>query len=457
MRKFQAAIILLLLSLPVFPQFTVTFKGLYEQVMLDINKGSYDQAGILIGKAHPVTQADSGLYLLARGYLYYARQQPDSAERCYLGAIRLLRQKHCTQELANAYNDLGNVLLEKNKLSEALDYFLDCIRLFEEARDTAAASGALHNIGLIYMKQNDAARGDQYTRKAITYNLRSKNYRWLSKNYLQLANFFTIRQNKDSALRYAGLSYELALKYGDPRSVAFGMQQLGITHAEFGDLKKARPFFDSALALRIRIKDSAEIIASYGVLGELMQMQGNSAEARRYLQKALAIATRKNILKYISECSRTLYRLCETEGDYKGAFENYKLYRQCEDSMHNEKLTRMLLDKEYAFNFEQKETLLKADNEKKVIRSEEEKKKQRIILYAVSVALALSALVGLLMFRSARLRKRANAELSLKNHLIEQKQKEILDSIHYAKRIQHALVTNEKYIERVLNKLNPQK
>jgi hypothetical protein len=38
-------------------------------------------------------------------------------------------------------------------------------------------------------------------------------------------------------------------------------------------------------------------------------------------------------------------------------------------------------------------------------------------------------------------------------HLVEEKQKEILDSIHYAKRIQQSLLPTEKYIERHLNRL----
>jgi len=37
--------------------------------------------------------------------------------------------------------------------------------------------------------------------------------------------------------------------------------------------------------------------------------------------------------------------------------------------------------------------------------------------------------------------------------IIEEKQKEIPDSIHLAKRIQTTLITSEKYIERNLNKL----
>ena len=52
--------------------------------------------------------------------------------------------------------------------------------------------------------------------------------------------------------------------------------------------------------------------------------------------------------------------------------------------------------------------------------------------------------------------KRVNektAEIEKKNALLEEKQKEILDSIHYAKRIQLTLLPAEKYISRVLDEL----
>jgi hypothetical protein len=37
--------------------------------------------------------------------------------------------------------------------------------------------------------------------------------------------------------------------------------------------------------------------------------------------------------------------------------------------------------------------------------------------------------------------------------MVDEKQKEILDSIHYAKRIQTALLPNEKYIDKTLTQL----
>ena len=45
-------------------------------------------------------------------------------------------------------------------------------------------------------------------------------------------------------------------------------------------------------------------------------------------------------------------------------------------------------------------------------------------------------------------------ELNKKHEIIESKQKEILDSIHYAKRIQNALLPSKKYIDKNLSSLN---
>jgi hypothetical protein len=42
--------------------------------------------------------------------------------------------------------------------------------------------------------------------------------------------------------------------------------------------------------------------------------------------------------------------------------------------------------------------------------------------------------------------------LSIKNIEIEQKQKAIIDSINYAKRIQESLLPSKQYIQRILNR-----
>ena len=67
---------------------------------------------------------------------------------------------------------------------------------------------------------------------------------------------------------------------------------------------------------------------------------------------------------------------------------------------------------------------------------------------------------AIFIFRSYRQKQKANViitrqkeEVEKAKELVDEKQKEILDSIHYAKRIQTALITSEKYIAKNLNRL----
>jgi accessory gene regulator protein AgrB len=62
--------------------------------------------------------------------------------------------------------------------------------------------------------------------------------------------------------------------------------------------------------------------------------------------------------------------------------------------------------------------------------------------------------VWFLLERSVKFIDYQKQQIQKQKHIVEDKQKDILDSIHYAKRIQTALMTNEKYIERKLNELN---
>lgn len=57
-------------------------------------------------------------------------------------------------------------------------------------------------------------------------------------------------------------------------------------------------------------------------------------------------------------------------------------------------------------------------------------------------------LPAFLIFRGYRQKQKANLEIKKQKELVEEKQKEILDSIHYARRIQNSLLPNEKYIQR---------
>ena len=119
------------------------------------------------------------------------------------------------------------------------------------------------------------------------------------------------------------------------------------------------------------------------------------------------------------------------------------------------------------FEFEKKEAELKTEQDKKDIISIADKKRQKLLLLLGSCILVLVAVFAVFMYRRFKITQRqkqvidtAYAELDIKNKeielqkkIVEEHHKEVMDSIRYAKRIQTALITSEKYINNALNRL----
>ena len=90
-------------------------------------------------------------------------------------------------------------------------------------------------------------------------------------------------------------------------------------------------------------------------------------------------------------------------------------------------------------------------DEKKIMEAQLEQARTRS--YALYGGLALVLLFAMIMFNRFRVTRKQKVIIEQQKHLVEEKQKEILDSIVYAKRIQQSLMPTEKYIEKNVSKL----
>jgi uncharacterized membrane protein YvbJ len=86
-------------------------------------------------------------------------------------------------------------------------------------------------------------------------------------------------------------------------------------------------------------------------------------------------------------------------------------------------------------------------------KAKEKEKIQMIIAWSSVIVLILVIAFAILISNRLKVTRRQKSEIERQKVVIEDKQKEILDSLHYAKRIQNSLLSNEKYIDRILKKL----
>jgi hypothetical protein len=160
----------------------------------------------------------------------------------------------------------------------------------------------------------------------------------------------------------------------------------------------------------------------------------------------LSIAKTLGYPKNISTAERMLSDIYKQKGNYAKAFEHYKQYVIYNDSINNESTRKASVKSQLKYEYEKKEAVITEQQEKERQVAEEKSKFQQTIIASVAFGLLLVIVFAFFIARSLKETRRQKL-------IIEEKQQEILDSIHYAKRIQRAIITNETYIDKSLNKL----
>ena len=137
--------------------------------------------------------------------------------------------------------------------------------------------------------------------------------------------------------------------------------------------------------------------------------------------------------------------LYAAEKDFPKAYEYHILYANYNDSVYSEENLQGISDIKTKYEVEKKEEEFKIQTEKEQLRNEVELRKQKLIQVFLLIGFAMLAVVAFFVFRSYRIKKKANEvitkqkeEIELRKTQLEGAYKEIQDSINYAQRIQQA-------------------
>jgi serine phosphatase RsbU (regulator of sigma subunit) len=131
---------------------------------------------------------------------------------------------------------------------------------------------------------------------------------------------------------------------------------------------------------------------------------------------------------------------------FKEAYNNYVLFKNLTDSIFSAENSKRIGDLKTHYEVQKKEAELKAKAEAQEVITIEEEKRQRFVIYAVIGLLIIVLVFAVFMFNRFKVTQKQKEIIEKQKHLVEENQKEIIDSITYAKRIQQVLLTSEKYI-----------
>jgi tetratricopeptide (TPR) repeat protein len=354
------------------------------------NKECLEATGVLIRKA--------GSYCL--NHEIYNEGMP-----LITRAIELLEKTDNLREIANGYTTLGIYMNKRNFNEQAIEYLKKGLELRKQTGIEKEIANSYSNIGSVYLDLYDLNKAIGYFQEGKVLADKSGDSYVRGMIYNNLAVCYQRQKQHEKALENYLVTLELSKDIQNAYGTANTLSNIGQVYSDLHEYRKAISYLRAAETMA----DSAGII-------ELKQ------HAYTSMIVCYAGLTKPDSSEYFIEKLAAL-----------------------NDSLNSIEHKKDLIDVEARFNLGQKK--------EQITSLEEQKALQKKIIYVFIGATLVILVFAFFLIRSFRQIKNKNKIIEEQKHLVEQKQEEILDSIKYAARIQKALITGEKYIERQLRRL----
>lgn len=366
---------------------------------------------------------------------------------------------------ANALNNIGLALANLSEYNKALEKYFESLKIREKMGEKRGIAGSYNNIGNIYLyqKQNKKALG--YYQDALKVNQSINNKKWMAINYNNIGFVYADEKQWDKALE----NFLIALKINEELKDDIGLSVSHINLADYyrhkasadskindvlsrQDLKKSSEYYDQALKFYQQYGYQDAICTTYNSLGILSMQMNKTSEALSYLQKGMSIAREIGDNDALMTSYEQITDIYSEQKDFENAFRFNKLAGAIKDSIYNNVNSKQIAEMSAKYESAKKQeqiTLLKKDQE----ISSKDFEKQKVIRNAfIAGSLLLLLFGGYIYSRFKKSQKQKNI-IEFQKHMVESKQKEIIDSIEYAKRIQFSLLPTEQYIDNNLKRL----
>jgi serine phosphatase RsbU (regulator of sigma subunit)/Tfp pilus assembly protein PilF len=402
------------------------------------------------------------------GYVYSMKDEVVQALDFYAKSKAELDQLNDKQGLADYYISVGFIYRNQGDLQRAIEYYQNSYELQMEIGDKFGAASSLNNIAVIYNDQKDTAKAMEYFKKALQMyrdagdNLHETELQHSAKlgegtALNNIAALFEKQHDTARALRYYNDALAVRRDAGDIRGIGSTLNNIGALYSNQGDLARALRYYAEALSVREGAKDKRGVAMTLNNIATVNMKLGNADSAITKAQRALSIGEQIGYPDVIAASSKILSEAYASLGHYEDAYRMHVLFKEMTDSMYNDATKKAVFKQQMKYNIAQHDAELKTAQDVKDAQAAEAQEKQTTIIYVVSGALLVMIVLALFILKGYREKQKANeiilaqkAEADKSKHIIEEKNKDILDSLNYAKRIQRAKLPDREDIQKLL-------
>ncbi len=335
-------------------------------------------------------------------------------------ALLVARKAQFKKGEADAHSSIGIIYSNQGNYPEALKNHLALLKISEETENKANMASAHMNIGIVYAIQGNYPEALKFFLNALKIFEEIGNKNRTASTYGNIGNIYRIQGNYREALKNHQAALRICEEVGAKREQALSSNNIGGIYRKQGNYAEALKSLFASLKISEQIGHKELMAMTYSSIGFVYEKLGELRESEKWLYKSLQLGKEIGMTDNTRDTYEALARTDSAQGNYKGAFENYKMYTAYKDSLFNEENTKELTRLEMNYGFEKQQDSIRLLNEKEIAvrdASIANVRKQRLFFIGGIVALTI---IGGLLYYQSKQRKKHNEKLHLLNTELDQ-------------------------------------
>ena len=369
--------------------------------------------------------------------------------------------------LATSYANVAGLYENQGDIPKGLEYYHKALKIQEEIQDKQGIALTLNGIGYICVNQDEILKALEVYQRALVLYTEINDDSGIAFTLNNMGFAYKNLNDFPKALYHFNKSLKLCEKLDYQEGIASCLNAIGTIYLNEGDYNNTLKYYEKALKIFEEINNSYGINNSLKDVGIILLKLGKTKEALSYAKRSLITAKEIGYPENIKNAAALLKSIYRKQNKFKEAFEMYELEIQMRDSVNNEETKKASVKKQFQYEYEKKAAAdsVKHAEEQKVKNATlaaqnaqlKQEKTQRFALYGGLILVIAFSCFVFNRFRITQKQKKIIQDqkvlVDISYSQLHEKNKEVIDSITYARRIQRALITSEMYIDKTLNRL----
>lgn len=379
----------------------------------------------------------------------------DQALALYDQSLSIFKEIGAEHRLSIVYNSIGGVYYDQNNYAQAMEYWQKSRIQAIKSKNDRRIEVSNNNLAVLYKSigELDKAKSLFYQNLDLAVNNHWKESKGFA--YVNLCKIFIAEGNLDSAQDLGYKSYTIFEVTGNTRGAADVLKNLSEIEFLKGKTKEGFALARKSLA-------QWEIIGDQLNIGVLHHFLGTQFLDRNAIDSAIShclvahengkMADGLGVLQKSCECLAAAYH---KKGAFEKAYEFQQQLTMINDSIFNKEVRQDIIRKEFKYEYKlkaEKDSIEQAQKDEiREIEYENELKTQQLWTYLGMGLAVLAIVMTIYVLRNLQRKKRDHEAIVLSKQIIEEKNREITDSINYAQRIQSAMLPGAPSISEIFS------